>query len=346
MSAEHRIYCIAGEEDAGRKGNPVKSVRVYFVSLAFLAALPVWAQSLPAGLSEREVKVGTGEWAVDGTVTLPSGKGPFPAVLLVPGSGMGDRDVTVGPNKIFRDLAWGLASRGIVVLRAEKRLAQHVEKFRSRRIMPSIRTEVIEDGVDGVKFLKSLPEVDKKRVNVLGHSQGATFGPQIANEAGGVAGVVLVAGSTRKPGEMIEEQASHVLAKPNLSAEERKGAEEAMAGAKQLQHLPEKDDEFVLGMPASYWRYFYQYDAAGEAAKFNGRVLVLQFGRDYQVTEKDFAGYQKALAGKKNATLKVYPTLNHLMQEAKTSQDPDDYEKLGGPSPALITDVANWILQK
>jgi len=324
----------------------VKSARLYCVLLVCLATLPLWAQSMPAGLIEREVKVGTGEWAVDGTVTLPKGKGPFPAVLLVPGSGMGDRDVTVGPNKIFRDLAWGLASRGIVVLRAEKRLAQHVEKFRSRHIMPSIRTEVIDDGVAGVEFLKTIPEVDKKRVYVLGHSQGATFGPQIANEAKDVAGVILVAGSTRKPGEMIEEQAAHVLAKPDISAEERKGAEEAMAGGKQLQHLPEKDDEFVLGMPASYWRYFYQYDAAGEAAKFPGRVLVLQFGRDYQVTEKDFAGYQKALAGKPNATLKVYPTLNHLMQEAKAGQNPDDYEKLGGPSPALIADIANWILKK
>src|SRR6185369_2076151 len=99
---------------------------------------------------------------------------------------------------------------------------QHVEKFRSRRIMPSIRTEVIEDGVAGLEFLKSQPEVDRKRVYVLGHSQGATFGPQIANEAGDVAGVVIVAGSTRKPGEMIEEEAQHVLARPNLSEEEKK----------------------------------------------------------------------------------------------------------------------------
>jgi len=320
-------------------------LRCQIAVLLMFFAQQVFAQTAPSGIREREVKVGTGEWAVDGTLTIPKGRGPFPAVLLVPGSGMGDRDVTVGPNKIFRDLAWGLASHGIVVLRAEKRLTQHVEKFRSRRIMPSIRTEVIDDGVAGVEFLKMQPEVDRKRVYVLGHSQGATFGPQIANEAGNVAGVVLVAGSTRKPGEMIEEQAAHVLAKPGVSAEERKGAEEAMANAKQLQHLPEKDDEFVMGMPASYWRYFYQYDAAGEAAKFHGRVLVLQFGRDYQVTQKDFAGYQKSLAGKSNATLKVYPTLNHLMQEAKESQDPDDYEKLGGPSPEVIADVANWIRQ-
>jgi uncharacterized protein len=315
------------------------------VLLLSLLTLPVAAQTLPTSLTEREVKVGTGEWAIDGTLTLPKGKGPFPAVLLVPGSGMGDRDVTVGPNKIFRDVAWGLASRGIVVLRAEKRLSQHVEKFRSRRIMPSIRTEVIDDGVTGVEFLRSVPEVDKRRVYVLGHSQGATFAPQIANEAGNVAGVVIVAGSTRKPGEMIEEQAAHVLATPNISEEERKGAEQAMAGAKQMRHLPDKDDEFVLGMPASYWRYFYQYDAAAEAAKLKGRVLVIRNGRDYQVTEKDFSGYQKALAGRPNATLKVYPRLNHLMQEAKGNENPDDYEKLGGPSPEVIADVANWLLK-
>jgi len=88
------------------------------------------AQSIPAGVRERELRVGQGQWAVDATLALPPGKGPFPAVLLVPGSGMTDRDVTIGHNKIFRDLAWGLASRGIVVLRAEKRFSQHADTFR------------------------------------------------------------------------------------------------------------------------------------------------------------------------------------------------------------------------
>jgi dienelactone hydrolase len=302
-------------------------------------------QSVPTGVRERELRVGQGEWAVDATLTLPPGKGHFPAVLLVPGSGMTDRDVTIGRNKIFRDLAGGLASRGIVVLRAEKRLSQHADKFRAQHIPPSLRTEFIDDAITATHMLQSMPEVDPKRVYVLGHSQGATFAPQIANEAGGVAGVIILAGSTRKPGEMIEAQVKHAMSQPNASGAERKEADEALALARQLKHLPADDNTFVAGMPAGYWRYFYTYNAGAEAMKFMGRLLVIQNGRDYEVTKEDFDGWKQALGQRRNVTMKVYPKLNHVLQEGVGPSFPDEYEKLGGVSPELIADLAAWLLQ-
>jgi dienelactone hydrolase len=303
------------------------------------------AQSIPDGVTERQLRIGQGEWAVDATLTVPSGKGPFPAVLLVPGSGMTDRDVTIGRNKIFRDLAWGFGARGIVTLRVEKRLSQYVEKFRAQHILPSLRTEFIDDAITAARQLEKMPEVDPKRVYVLGHSQGATFAPQIANEAGDVAGVIILAGSTRKPGEMIEEQVAHVLSQPNISESERKGANQALELSKQLKHLPADDNAFVGGMPVSYWRYFYTYDAAAEAAKVKGRVLVVQNGRDYEVTEADYAGWKRALDGRPNVTMKVYPKLNHVLQEGTGPSTPEEYEKLGGASPELISDLAAWLLR-
>lgn len=84
-----------------------------------------------ATFAEQEVVVGSGEWALPGTLSLPNGAGPFPAVVLVHGSGPADRDETVGPNKPFRDLAWGLASRGVAVLRYDKRTRVHGHKFAS-----------------------------------------------------------------------------------------------------------------------------------------------------------------------------------------------------------------------
>lgn len=318
------------------------SIPAFILFLILQAAL---AQSMPSGLRERTVRVGQGEWAVDATLTLPSGEGPFPAVLLVPGSGLNDRDVTIGHNKIFRDVAWGLAARGVVVLRAEKRLTQYVEKFRAQHILPSLRTEFIDDAITAARMLQSMPEVDPKRVYVLGHSQGATFAPQIANEAGGVRGVVILAGSTRKPGEMIEEQAAHVLAQPNLSEPERKGAEQALEVAGQLKHLPPDDNTFVGGMPAGYWRYFYAYDAGAEAAKVKGRLLIIQNGRDYEVTHADFEGWEKALAQRPDVTMKVFPKLNHVLQEGTGPSSPAEYEMLGGASSELIADLATWLLQ-
>ena len=77
--------------------------------------------SKPDSFKERDVTVGEGEWKLPGTLTLPNGSGPFPAAVLVHGSGPNDRDETVGGAKVFKDLAEGLASRGIAVLRYEKR---------------------------------------------------------------------------------------------------------------------------------------------------------------------------------------------------------------------------------
>ena len=315
-------------------------------ALSLLTAHLCTSQGLPPGVTEREVIIGTGEWAVNATLTVPDGKGPFPAVLLVQGSGMGDRDMTIGRNKILRDVANGFAERRIIVLRAEKRLAQHVDLFRAQRIMPDLKTEFIDDSVTAVHLLQKLPEVDPKRVYVFGHSQGATFAPQIADLAGNTAGVVIACGSTRKPGEMMQDQARHVLAQPNISQEERNEALHVWEESKQLERLPADGNQFVMGMPASYWRYFYDYDAAAEAASLTGRVLVIQNGRDYEVTEKDLAGWKKALDEKPNVTFKFFPDLNHVLQEGTGVSTPDEYEKLGGASPNFIAYVAAWLLAK
>ena len=85
--------------------------------------------SLQAGARQVDVTVGSAGSSLPGTLVLPRGPGPFPALVLVAGSGPQDRDETIGPNKTFRDLAWGLASRGIAVLRYEKRNHVHGEKM-------------------------------------------------------------------------------------------------------------------------------------------------------------------------------------------------------------------------
>src|SRR2546423_637796 len=85
---------------------------------------------IKAAFGEKEVVIGAGgAWPLPGTLTLPKGDGPFPAVVLVHGSGPQDRDETIGPNKPFKDLAWGLATNGIAVLRYEKRTKEHGKKF-------------------------------------------------------------------------------------------------------------------------------------------------------------------------------------------------------------------------
>ncbi len=104
---------------------------------------------------ESEVTIGTGEWALPGTLSMPDGVGPFPGVVLVHGSGPNDRDETIGPNKVFRDLAWGLSSMGIAVLRYDKRTMAHKSKFNAELVAKfTVKEEVVDDALLAVRLLR------------------------------------------------------------------------------------------------------------------------------------------------------------------------------------------------
>jgi hypothetical protein len=132
---------------------------------------------------ETEVTVGNGKWALPATLSMPEGAGPFAAVVLVHGSGPQDRDETIGPNKPFRDLAWGLASQGIIVLRYEKRTKVHAKKFTSEMISRiTVQEEVIDDALSAVQLLRQTPGIDPGRIYVLGHSWEPRWPPESASK--------------------------------------------------------------------------------------------------------------------------------------------------------------------
>ncbi len=165
----------------------------------------------PETFHEIEVTVGSGEWALPGTLTLPTGSGPFPAVVLVHGSGPQDRDETIGPNKPFQDLAWGLASQGIAVLRYEKRTKAHASQFTPELIARlTTQEEVVDDALLAVQLLRRMPEIDASRIYVLGHSLGATLAPRIGQQDSAIAGLIVMAGMTRPLEDTILDQVTYL----------------------------------------------------------------------------------------------------------------------------------------
>ena len=148
-------------------------------------------------------------------------------MILVHGSGPHDRDETIGPNKPFRDLAHGLASQGIAVLRYEKRTKEHPVRMAMSVNTITVKEETIDDAVAAFEALKSQEKIDPKRIFVLGHSLGGTLLPRIGKAKDGIAGFISLAGSTRPMEDLVLEQTRYIL---SLERETIPGSREETQG--------------------------------------------------------------------------------------------------------------------
>ena len=300
--------------------------------------------SNPESFVEREVTVGSDEWKLPGTLTLPKGAGPWPGVVLVHGSGPLDRDETVGAHKPFRDLAEGLASRGIAVLRYEKRTRQYAPRIAAMQDF-TVQQETVEDAVRAAELLRSLPEIDSKRIFILGHSLGGYLMPRILARAPWVAGVIVMAGNTRPLATLIVEQAEYLASLDPSNEAARQQAEKLKEAAQQIRAVEEgkSDVRSVMGMPASYIRDLKGYDPAAEMRKLKVPALFLQGERDYQVRMADLERWKQALEGRTDVSFKSYPKLNHLFTAGEGRSTPAEYQKPGHVDQQVIEDIAAWI---
>ena len=300
---------------------------------------------------ETEVVVGTGEWKLPGTLTLPKGDGPFPAVVLLHGSGPHDRDETIGPNKPLRDLAWGLASRGVASVRYEKRTHAHSARLVKMPDKVTLKEEVVDDALAAAALLRKTDKIDPKRVFVVGHSLGAVAAPRVAELDPGVAGIVLMAGNQRPLEVVMLEQIDYILSlEKSLTPAKKKLLTKMREQVTRLRTLKPgdavKEGDLPDGAGAGYWLALKAYDQSATAAKVRQPVLVLQGERDYQVSMADFAGWKKALAAKKNARLKSYPDLNHLFMTGKGKATPEEYARPGHVAEKVVDDIAVWVKGK
>lgn len=295
---------------------------------------------------EKQITIGQREWALPGTLTVPSDAGRFPAVVLVHGSGPNDRDGTIGPNKPFKDLAWGLASRGVAVLRYEKRTKQHSAKLASVRSF-TVKEEVLDDVLAAVGLLRTTEGIDPKRIFVLGHSLGGMLVPYIGRLDPNIAGLISLAGATRPLEDAILEQYAYIFSLDgNISAEEENLLNQAKADAAKVKSLKPEDAKSgvtIFGAPASYWLDLFGYDPPKLAQTLQQPLLILHGERDYQVTMKDFERWQAALATKKNVSFKLYPALNHLLISGTGRSTPSEYAQAGHVDEQVIADIAAWI---
>lgn len=305
----------------------------------------------PGSFTEESVTVDSEPWATPGTLSLPNSPRPVPAVVLLAGSGPADRDATIGRNKIMKDLAWGLASRGIAVLRFDKVTHTHGEALASVTDF-TVVDEYVKPAVAAIQLLRDHPSVDPTRIFVLGHSQGGTVAPRIAAAEPSVAGLVVLAGATQPLHRAIVRQYRYLTAlrdpegelddDPTIREITRQAAlVDSLDLASSMSNQPPP-----LGVPFAYWLDLRGYDPVAVAAQLGKPMLILQGGRDYQVTvTDDLVGWQTGLADRPDVTIRVLPADNHLFFSGSGQSEPAEYEPAQHVDDAVVGDVAQWIHQ-
>ena len=361
-------------QTAEMEGHRIVSVRCQFELAAIDAQLVFNSQGQISGLSlipskteyhppayvdtstftEVEVTIGKGKWAVPGTLTIPNSSydntEPFPGVVLVHGSGPNDRDESIGPNKIFRDLAWGLASKGIAVLRYDKRTLKHASEFTESLVLKmTVKEEVIEDALLAVNLMRGAPQIDSKNVFLLGHSLGASVAPRIGEQDPELAGLIIMAGIIRPLEDTILEQFTYLYSLAGSMTDEQKATLESLkvkvARVKDLQPSAEvPSTELPLGISATYFLDLHNHPTEEILKKLSMPMLILQGGRDYQVSPtNDFEIWKKELKTRDNVYLKLFPSLNHLFIEGEGKSTPQEYGVEGHVSEEVIEVISQWL---
>ena len=279
----------------------------------------------PRTFAEREIALG----AVGATVTTPRVRAGAGVVLLA-GGGPFDRDETSGPNKPLKDLAWGLASRGVTVVRFDKPADA-----------PTMTDEYVPYAVEALGVLRREPGVE--RVFVAGHSMGGKVAPRVAEADPAVAGLVILAGDAQPMHHAAVRVARHLGLDPStVETLERQAA--LVDSPRLAPGTPPA--ELPWGRPASYWLDLRGYDPVAATARLPVPVFLGQGGRDYQVTvADDLARWRSGLAGRPGVTIKVYDRADHLFRPGEGPSTPAGYAQPGHVAAEVVADVADWVVR-
>lgn len=294
----------------------------------------------------QDIEFGS-KFKLKGKLTIPKEGSNFPVLILVHGSGPNDMDETIGPNKPFRDLAEGLSSLGIAVLRYNKRTNQYGALIAQNDTNFTLVDEVVDDVEEAFNFLQTESKINKDKIFVLGHSLGGYSIPLIAERLMKGAGFIIFAGSNQPLEDKLVDQYEYIS-----KLENNQGInEDILNQVRQLRNkIKNRDyndqtprDSLLMGISPGYWNFLSDYRPLIIIKNINKPILVLQGARDYQVTVAEFELWKKALEKNPQAKFELYDNLNHLFMAGKGMAVPEEYMKEGFVAEKVIKDIGLWI---
>lgn len=301
-----------------------------------------------------------------GTLSLPKKEGNFPAVILISGSGGQNRDAELLGHKPFLVLADFLTKNGFAVLRFDDRgiAASTGDLSKATTI------DLSRDVQAGVDYLQNRKEINKKKIGLIGHSEGGVIAPIVAGNSTAIDFIVLLAGPGLHGDKLLLLQKELVERQSGVSENDIQKSQEIFKGAYDIITASSANDEklkknveayFTSKFNADYaksltaqitnnWMYYcLRMDPAVNLAKVKCPVLALNGSKDLQVPATlDLEAIKKTLlkAGNKNVTTKELPNLNHMFQECKTGS-PEEYEKIEQTfSPLALEEISSWMVSQ
>ena len=337
--------------------NPASYVRVTFLrdgrvnwigldqamtELGPLREFPVPAYANVDAFEETEVVVGRAPWELGGTLTVPRGHGPFPAVVLVHGSGFADRDATVGATKGARDLAWGLASRGVATLRYDKRTLTYALAF-ARQPDFTIDDELVDDALAAIELLRQTPRIDPARIYVLGVSLGGFAAPRIARRDPTIAGLILNSAPSGLFWKDLAERAQRrVEADGVVNASDERRLDIARARVAAMEALAADSTAPHLKVRPSYYSDLAGLSPETVAHDLPIPMLILHGLNEDVLSGEEIVGWVASLRRRDDVVFRLYREHIHGLIDRRKVTGPDLRPEVHVGS-AVINDIASWI---
>ena len=312
------------------------------------------ADTLQKSYASGEVTYKSGDLELSGTVSVPEDSVKLhPAVLFISASGPLDRDGKT-PEHMFsvqyKTLAQILSDSGILVLRYDKRgVGKSQGNYKTATL-----SDFVSDAQSGIDYLRTRPDVDKNRICLIGHGEGAEIASMIAAQDSDIKAIVLMAGPSTPLDQVLLEQQDYILKKQNVPEEARKQAVDQendffawVRGEKQLSEEQIQQRGKVADTKQWLLEHF-RHDPIQTIKSVKCKVLILQGGKDHQVLEYHAQALNQALddAQNKNHALKIFPSLGHLFFKLKSMEEYDEYENSEKPLDQEFLNYLTWWLKK